>query len=212
VRVSAVDNSYNESEPVDVEITVIDDEPPGAPTGLVVDDVRGRYVDVTWSPSPSLDVRVYEVTRASAGEAALTVAQTQAAQRGVRDSLAVSGTAYSYEVVAVDSAGNRSPPAAASLTFADPTPPPAPRYVGAVLTPTGVELSWERVVADDLAGYHVYRALVPTGVYERLTEAPIVELRFTDPTGEAEHYYSVRAVDRSANESTSSPAVRGRAP
>jgi hypothetical protein len=75
-----------------------------------------------------------------------------------------------------------------------------------------VDVSWERAVAEDLVGYHVYRALVPTGAWERLTDAPVVELRFSDADGRADHYYSIRAVDSSANESASSPAVRGRLP
>jgi fibronectin type 3 domain-containing protein len=212
LRVSAVDHSFNESEPVDADITVIDDEAPAAPTGLDAANVFGRYVEVAWSPSPSLDVRAYEIRRGAPGEPAAVIADSQEAARMLRDSTAVAGVTYTYEVIAVDSAGNRSAPAAAVMTFADPTPPPAPRYVAAVFGAAGVEISWERVVAEDLAGYNVYRALVPTGAQERLTDAPIVELRFTDPAGQPEHYYSIRAVDSSANESASSPAVRGRVP
>jgi fibronectin type 3 domain-containing protein len=130
----------------------------------------------------------------------------------MRDSTAAAGVTYAYEVIAVDSADNRSEPAGATVAFADPTPPPAPRYAAAVVTSAGVEISWERVVADDLAGYHVYRALVPTGVFERITDLPVLELRLSDASGRAEHYYSIRAVDRSANESAPSPAVRGRVP
>jgi fibronectin type 3 domain-containing protein len=212
VRVAAVDYSFNESAPVDAEIAVPDDEAPAAPTALAATNVLGRYVEVTWSPSPSLDVRVYEVRRSAAGEPAGVIAESSAESRTARDSAAVAGATYSYQVVAVDSAGNRGDSATVSLLFADPTPPPAPRYVSAVLTGAGVDVSWERVVADDLAGYHVYRALVPTGVFERLTDAPITTLDFSDPTGRAEHYYSIRAVDRSTNESAASPAVRGRQP
>jgi predicted phage tail protein len=212
VTVSAVDNSYNESEAVAAEIAVPDDESPGAPTGLRATNALGRYVAVEWSPSASLDVRAYEVLRAAPGEPAAVLAEAPAAQGIVRDSTAAAGVTYSYQVVAVDSAGNRSGAASVTLAFADPTPPSAPRYAAAVLTAAGVAVSWERVVDDDLAGYHVFRSLLPTGVFERLTDAPVVDLRFSDPGGRAEHYYIIRAVDRSANESASSPAVRGSEP
>ncbi len=209
VRVSAVDNAYNESEPVDASVAVPDDERPGPPTGLRVTNALGRWVEIAWSPSPSLDVRAYQVLRSATGEPSIPIADGSAGQRSLRDSTAVPGTTYSYQVVAVDSAGNRSEAAGASLAFGDRTPPPAPRYVAAVVSATGVDVSWERVAEDDLAGYHVYRALVPTGVPERLTDTPVVDLRFSDPGGRAEHYYIIRAVDRSANESAPSQAVRG---
>jgi fibronectin type 3 domain-containing protein len=212
IRVSAVDNSYNESEPVDAVVAVPDDEPPTAPTGVTATNVLGRYVEVGWSASPSLDVDAYEVLRAATGQPATPIVQASATQRVFRDSTAMAGTTYTYQVVAVDRASNRSVGASVVVTFADPTPPPAPRYVAAALTATGVDVSWERVVAGDLVGYHVYRALVPTGAWERLTEVPVVELRFSDTNGQAEHYYSIRAVDSSANESASSPAARGRSP
>jgi len=212
LRVSAVDHSYNESEPVDAAVSVPDDEPPAAPTGVGASNVLGRHVEISWSPSASLDVSTYEVLRSAAGDAPVVLSNTPAAPGTavLRDSTAAAGVTYAYEVVAVDAAGNRSAAAVVSVTFADPTPPPAPRYVAAVLTATGVSINWERVVADDLAGYHVYRALVPTGTFERLTDAPVTALTFSDPSGRSEHYYSIRAVDRSANESTASAPVRGR--
>lgn len=213
LAVSAVDRSYNESEPVAAEILVPDDEPPAPPTGFWVRNVLGRYAEVGWSSSSALDVRSYVLSRSAPGGAVTAVGQVPAGRLWtIRDTTAVPGATYTYQLVAVDSAGNRSPAAVDTLAFADPTPPPAPRYASAVLTARGVELSWERVVDDALAGYHVYRALVPTGVFERLTPAPTLELRFLDPAGRAEHYYAVRAVDRSSNESAPSPAVRVPAP
>jgi fibronectin type 3 domain-containing protein len=212
LRVSTVDHSFNESEPAAVDVVVPDDDPPGAPTGLQASNVLGRYVEVVWSPSTALDVRGYEVSRSGTGEPAAVIAAAEATPWTVRDTAAVPGTTYTYFVVAVDSAGNRGQAASAEVTFGDLTPPPAPRYAAAVVSATGVAVSWERVVDDDLAGYHVYRALVPTGLFERLTEAPTTALSFSDPGGRAEHFYIVRAVDRSANESAPGPTVRGREP
>jgi len=210
VTVSAVDRSYNESPPVPAEITVPDDEPPAAPTGFSVRDVLGRYAEAGWSASPSTDVRSYVLSRAAPGRPDSVIGRQPAGPaRTIRDTTAVPGVAYTYRLTAVDSAGNRGPAAVDTLVLRDPAPPPSPRFASATLTAQGVEVSWERVVDDALVGYHVYRALVPTGVFERLTTTPITGLRFVDPAGRAEHYYAVRAVDRSANESNPSPAVRG---
>jgi len=213
LAVSAVDRSFNESEVVRAEILVPDDEPPAPPTGFAVRNVLGRYAEATWSSSPALDVRSYVLSRSAPGGPVVQIGEVAAGREvSMRDTTAVPGTAYTYRLVAVDSAANRSPAAVDTLVFRDPTAPPAPRHASAVLTARGVELSWERVVDDALAGYHVYRALVPTGVFERLTSAPIAERSFVDPAGRGEHYYVVRAVDRSANESAPSPAVRGGQP
>jgi fibronectin type 3 domain-containing protein len=210
LSVSAVDRSYNESPPVPAEIAVPDDEPPAAPTGFQVRGILGRYAEADWSASPTRDVRRYVLSRAGPGGADTVVGEQPAdAGRTIRDTTAVTGVAYTYRLVAVDSAGNRSLAAIDTLVLRDPVAPPAPRFASARLTQQGVEVSWERVVDDALVGYHVYRASLPTGAFERLTPTPITQLRFLDPAGRPEHYYAVRAVDRSANESEPSPVVRG---
>ncbi len=94
-----------------------------------------------------------------------------------------------------------------SVTFRDFTPPPAPRAASARLVAGTVEVRWERVVASELAGYNVYRATLPTGVYTRLTPVPLTGLAFADSTGRAGLFYRVRAVDRSGNESAASPVA-----
>jgi fibronectin type 3 domain-containing protein len=210
LTVSTVDRSYNESPPVAAEVLVPDDEPPGPPTGFTMRNVLGRYAEAGWSSSTSLDVQRYVLSRSAPGQAAMVIGEALAAQAWtMRDTTAVPGVTYVYRLVAVDSAGNRSVAAEDTLAFRDPTPPPAPRHVSAVVTSAGIEVSWERVVEEALAGYHVYRAPGPTGVFERLTQAPMAELRFLDSGGRPEHYYMIRAVDRSANESAPSPVVRG---
>jgi fibronectin type 3 domain-containing protein len=208
VRVTAVDSAFNESAPVTVEVAVPDDEPPSAPGGFVARSVLGRYVELQWTASGALDVRSYAVSRSSGGEPAVPLGTVGREERSLPDTSAVRGRTYVYQLVAVDSAGNRSPEVADTLAFGDATPPAPPRFAAARASAAGVEVTWERVASADLVGYVVYRSGLPTGTYERVTARPVTELRFVDPAGRAGQFYVVRAVDSSRNESAPSPVAQ----
>lgn len=218
IHVAAVDRSYNESVPVAAEIAVPDDEPPAPPTGFQARNALGRAVEITWSASPSVDVAAYVLTRVETAPDARSASAGPMAARSdtvrlpgggrLRDTLVAPGRRYVYALVAIDSARNRSGPAVDTVEFRDLAPPPTPRHATAMLTATGVQVNWERVVEPGLLGYHVYRSAIPTGVFERVTTTPVTGTMFVDATGRAEMYYTVRAVDESANESRPSVAVR----
>jgi fibronectin type 3 domain-containing protein len=207
LRVTAVDRSFNESEPVTVQSLIPDDEPPTPPTGLQLRSIHGRHVEVRWSPSGALDVERYVITRAGdTGDA--TLGEFSAHGRlEARDTAVQRGQRYEYRLVAVDSAGNRSEPVIASVDVRRSTPPPAPRHAHATATTGGVRVEWERVVDTELAGYRVYRADLPTGQYRVLSGLirPDADLAYVDPEGRSHHHYQVRAVDRSGNESAPGP-------
>lgn len=214
VEIAAVDRAYNESEAVGVQVDVPDDEAPTPPTAFTAHNVRGRYVELRWSPSVALDVARYALSRVPLGDAAAGAEAvdlgTVAAERGaasLRDTTAAVGN-FEYRLVAVDSAGNRSGPAVATIELADRHRPATPRYPTARQVDAGVRVAWQRVASRDLVGYHVYRAALPTGHYRLLTPEPLTALELTDPQGEPHHYYVVRAVDRSGNESAASEPIR----
>ena len=207
VRVSAVDSAFNESAKVETRVLVPDDQPPEPPSALRVENVRGRYVHVSWDASGDRDVARYVLARSGGGAPAPAAMTFPAAAREWRDTSVVHARRYVYRLTAVDSAGNASVAVTDSVLFRDFTPPPAPRAASARLVAGTVEVRWERVVAQELAGYNVYRATLPTGVYTRLTSAPVTGLMFADSTGRAGLFYSVRAVDRSGSESAASPVA-----
>lgn len=221
IHVAAVDRSYNESAPVPAEIAVPDDDPPAPPTGVQVRNALGRAVEITWSASPSVDVAAYVVTRVELSAGSRSPGARAAAPRSdtvrvasggrMRDTIVAAGRRYAYGLVALDSAGNRSAAAADTVEFNDLAAPPAPRHATATVMGTGVRVSWERVVEQGLVGYHVYRAAIPTGVFERVTRAPVTDTFLVDATGRADVYYRVRAVDASGNESGPSMTVRAEA-
>jgi fibronectin type 3 domain-containing protein len=216
-RIIAVDHSYNESESVEARVEIPDDLPPDPATALQANNIHGRYVEVRWSPSPSLDVARYELARSTLGTAGpgvpVELGTFPADGRDeARDTTVTRGERYRYTLVAIDSAGNRGEEAVAELGFRDITAPPAPRRAEARITGAGVQVSWERVVARNLVGYRVYRATIPTGTYEPVSELIADPRIFTDHGGREGHYYTVRAVDSSGNESRPSPAVRAERP
>ncbi len=217
-HVTAVDFSYNESEPGIVQVIIPDDEPPAPPTALQLRSVLGREIEIRWSPGPSLDVAAYRIERFAADPGASDVAYEvpHGGELVVRDTAGlVTGTEYRYTVIAVDFAGNESAPAEGAVTFRDPAPPPAPRHVEARLVGTpaagpAVVVAWERVVHPELVGYRVYRATLPTGAFEPVSEIISVDeaREFLDPGGEAGWFYRVRALTRSGVASEASPATR----
>lgn len=84
---------------------VVDAAAPAAPTNLVLTVVSSSQIDLAWTASSSGDVARYRIYRATSGTPALhkTVAGSPYQDTG----LSV-GTAYTYQVSAVDAAGNES--------------------------------------------------------------------------------------------------------
>jgi len=212
LRVTAVDASDNESPPATARVVVPDDEAPAGVTALRAKNVRGRRAEILWNASPARDVEAYVLSRSDSGGSGITVLDTLEAAMSphvFRDTTVVRGRLYTYEVVPVDSAGNRGASVVTTLQFRDFEPPPAPRFAEAAVVEGGVRVTWERVVATDLTGYRIYRAATPTGVYEAVSGLlnPSDGRAFVDPEGLPVHHYTVRAVDGSGNESDPSPVA-----
>ncbi len=93
----------------------------------------------------------------------------------------------------------------------DDVAPPAPVDVETTSSYQAVLLNWPTVAADDLDGYHVYRAPAPDGPYTRLTGEPGYISRYQDhvPVIHERYYYRVSAVDVYGNESEWSSSQPG---
>jgi fibronectin type 3 domain-containing protein len=204
IEVVAVDSSSNKSPPVAMQLAVPDDDPPAPPRAVRAQGRHGGSVQVTWTASTALDVAAYEVHSIDAGATPLG-ARRPIGRTGSRgpfvavDTAARDGVPLRYAVVAVDSAGNRSPAATDSMTKLDEERPSAPRATWAVRAGADVRLGWERVASRDLAGYVIYRATSLSAQLEEIgrTEPGVQEL--VDRAAPASVYYAVRAIDRSGN-------------
>lgn len=203
VSVLAVDRSGNASDGARDSVTIPDNVAPMAPTALQATSHHGRWVQLRWSASPTRDVARYALRRAGQGDTVAIGERSAGDAYALRDTTARTGSTYVYALAAIDSAGNESDAAVDTLAFGDPTPPPPPRHVAVRVADEGVEVRWERVVSRDLAGYRVFRATVPTGVYEPVSgHIPAGDERvFVDADADGTHYYRVRAVDTSGNRS-----------
>jgi fibronectin type 3 domain-containing protein len=208
VSVTAADRSRNESEKTTIEVLIPDDDPPLPPQAFMAKNVEGRFVKISCGTSPSLDVATYKVFRKNNGDESQTIAEFNKAPFGFKDTLVVKGRRFQYYATAFDSAGNQSEPGRIdTVLIRDYSSPPSPRNINVKLIETGIKIKWERVVDFDLVGYNVYRSNIPSGVYEKLNKSPLRELEFIDSAGTIKHYYKVKAVDSSGNESTRGDAV-----
>lgn len=84
---------------------VVDAAAPAAPTNLVLTVVSSSRIDVAWTASSSGDVARYRIYRATSGTP--TLHQTVAGSP-YQDTALTAGTTYTYQVSAVDAAGNES--------------------------------------------------------------------------------------------------------
>ena len=56
------------------------------------------------------------------------------------------------------------------------------------------QLSWTASTDANLVGYHIYKSTTEFGIFQRLTNAPITTLTYTDPDYQNGNWYMVRAL------------------
>jgi hypothetical protein len=85
---------------------VVDNTAPAAPTNLALTVVSSSQIDVSWTASTSSDVAKYNIYRSTSGTPTLykTVSASPYHDTGL-----TAGTTYTYQISAVDAAGNESP-------------------------------------------------------------------------------------------------------
>jgi hypothetical protein len=171
-----------------------------------------RGVRLTWQPPEGAGKVTYNVYRGE-GEKAWEV-ELQPVAKGVGgtsfdDVKVTPATTCFYQVRAVDGSGKEGTPS----LFARTQPPLVADVFCSVTGPKGVELQWQKPAADDIAGYHVERAVVSVyssdqvlrvakryrpasdqavgaikqvGPFERLTKDAVAATTYTDATADFE--------------------------
>lgn len=140
-RVVAVDEAGNASAPsAQVAADVPDVVAPTAP-GALTASVSGSTVTLTWTASTDeVGVVKYEVQRSSGSATPAVVGSSSSTSYA--DSSVPRGT-WTYRVIAIDAAGNRSPPAEATgVSVLLPKPPGAPTELAAITGGSATWLSW----------------------------------------------------------------------
>jgi fibronectin type 3 domain-containing protein len=176
------------------QVTTPDTEAPSAPGTPAGQALSNPFrIDLTWgAATDNVAVTGYEITR----DGAVIGTSTGAAYSDVTIG---SARAYSYAVVAVDAAGNRSAASApVTVTSLDSAPPTAPSAFGAVPAngPDRVQLSWA-ASADDIGvtGYEILR--------DGALLASVTSTTYVDVTAQqgVVYVYDVRAHDGAGNRS-----------
>jgi fibronectin type 3 domain-containing protein len=141
-QVTAVDSSGNESAKSDSVTYIRDSTPPAAPTGVNMQAVSGNAV-VNWTAPPDLDVDGYNVYDAATGTKINNTLINGTSYTA--DTLVVNHN-YTYQVTAVDSAGNESPKSTKTPVYTY-TPPATPPTGGTGLGSIGA-ISWGFQASD----------------------------------------------------------------
>jgi len=224
--VTAIDDASQESAYSAVATaTSTDDLAPATPVGLSAVDRpadEGDALVCSWSPNAEPDLAGYRVTMNDSVTGEETMVDLQVAETSkVFDGL-VAGRSYSFTAIAYDDAGNASSSCAAVVRApVDQLAPAAPVNLIAIDVPGdeggAVALTWSSNAEPDLAGYTLYRAMVPEGVEPEVALAGALPIagfgpeatEYTDSSGldSIEYVYALTASDVSANESDNSEAA-----
>jgi uncharacterized delta-60 repeat protein len=177
----------------------VDTTPPTAPIGLTATfNPATNAIDLSWTAATdNVAVTGYRIFRDGGPTAINTVNGTTFSDGGQ------SGT-HSYQVSAIDAAGNESGLsniASATAGGGDITPPTAPAALVATgnLATRTIELSWTASTDDvGVTGYRVFRDNGTTPI------TTVVGTTFNDPNQLGTHVYTVAAIDAAGNQSAMS--------
>ncbi|MGM1063874.1 fibronectin type III domain-containing protein [Saccharothrix sp. Mg75] len=179
-----------------------DTEVPSAPSGLTAGDTTQTSVPLSWTAATdNIGVTAYELFNNS------TLVTTVTGTSTTVDGLAAD-TEYTFTVVALDAAGNRSTPSAPvtarTKAVPDTQAPTTPANLTATaVTQTGATLSWS--AASDNTGVTAYELFNNSTLVTTVTDTTAT---VTGLSADTEYTFAVVAVDAAGNRSAASaPAV-----
>lgn len=207
--VLAADSSRNFSDTTFVDVRIPNVTPPDPPNVVSAQNRDGVRVNIVWGGSLSRDVGSYNLYRKIDNREYELTEELESDLRSFRDEEIEIGKTYTYAISAVDTSGNESDLIESeSVLVKRSNPPRRVRNVRAVQTSDGVQVRWEPVASEHLAGYKVYVADRSTGNFEPIHENLISETSLTADTGTESIWFRVTALDITGNESRPSEPVR----
>lgn len=182
--------------------------------------VTERAIELQWLPperstsgTPLEAVAGYQVYRSETGDEGSFALHGTTATTRYEDTQFRFGTRYFYRIRTLAQFGSDTVESDNSVTVEvvprDLFSPPVPAHLIAVGGTQRIDLTWDASPATDLAGYHVYRSLLPGTGFERLTREPLQVQSFADTSVQpgTRYYYAVTALDAEGNESAFSEEV-----
>ncbi len=153
------------SSTVTVTVNNPDTTPPSVPTGLTATAASSTKVNLSWAASTDSGLNASGMDHYVVERGGVAIANVAAPATTYSDTTVAASTTYSYNVVAVDKAGNASAQSnTATVTTpsaGDTTPPSAPsNLTGTAISYTQVNLTWGASTdtgGSGLAGYRVFR-------------------------------------------------------
>jgi chitodextrinase len=201
--VDAYDTAANAGPPSGPLVAVApDNQRPSTPTGLKATIATSR-ITVSWTGSTdNVGVTGYRVSRNG-------VSLGVTAAKSYPDSAVTQGSSYTYQVVALDAAGNASAASASkTVVFPDTTKPSAPGQL--TLTPgkTSITLKW--VAASDNVGVKAYRVYRSSTLIATVAGPALTYTNTGLKTGTS-YSYHLTAVDAAGNVSAAGATVSAKA-
>lgn len=197
------------SDGVIVEASPHDMTPPPSPTGVASEEIGDGEVRLTWQMTdPPTDLAGFRIVRGATDTGPFREVTDTPLSPSTREYLvpdADEAEAY-YQVVAVDTADNRTGSHIFLAEAIDRTPPSAPLGVRGVIDSSGmITISWRANPESDIRGYQVYFANDTTHEFSLLTNDPIADTIWLDTlriqNADKRVYYRVVALDRRLNRS-----------
>ncbi|MDA8018227.1 MAG: choice-of-anchor A family protein [Thermoanaerobaculia bacterium] len=204
-QVIALDDRGFESMPSDVATLDVGDVEPPEPVVLSA-VVSGSDVSLTWTASTSPDVDHYDLFR----DGDRIAQHSDLGNLALVDANLANGT-YGYTLVVVDQVGNASEPSNEASAIVAVAPPPAPTSLTVSAPQIGgaLDLVWNAVAGDPVAGYRVARSTSAGGPYTAVATTPDLVLRDEGLTNGVTYFYVVHALDVVGNASPPSNEASG---
>ncbi|MBL6446566.1 hypothetical protein JMN32_09610 [Fulvivirga sp. 29W222] len=134
-----------------------------------------------------------------------------APQSGImyRDDSLRQGVIYKYQIAGTDFFGGETQRSeTVEVQVEDVTPPKAPVNLLRKVDTLNIQVSWDIVPEEDLAGFNVYRSVLSDGPYDLVNSNLLAHsdtVFFDQVAYPGNYYYTVASVDYAGNEGVSSP-------
>jgi fibronectin type 3 domain-containing protein len=204
-QVQAVDTAGNVSSfSTTASATTQTPAPPTTPTSLTATAISTTQVNLSWTASTStIGIARYNVQRCQGAGCTTFAALATPAGTTYSDTGLTATTSYSYQVQAVDTAGNVSSfSITATATTQTPQPPTAPTNLTAsAASPSQINLTWTASTSNvGIAGYLVERCQgAGCATFAQIATPTATAYNDTGLATSTSYSYRIRATDTSSN-------------